>query len=236
VTYINTHLKLPDHVDSSSQFVWYKQRPGDITYEYFEPYENVDTPIAKSIHYHFDDQFIDYSNVDYTIVPIVQTYFSPSKQIRHRIETMESKYNLNYDKLCVLFYRGNDKNTETKICPYEEYLHYVKEIVTRDPSIVFLLQSDETEFLEFMTKHVPNSFYFIDETRHVKKCNSTVDLLMPHLNHEFSKHYLAITIIMSKCKYIVCGSGSCSLWIMFYRGHNKNVYQNLDSQWLSTVI
>ena len=73
-----------------------------------------------------------------------------------------------------------------------------------------------------------NSFYFKDEIRHMKKCNSTVDIKMSSQNYEFSKKYLAITIIMSKCNYIICGSGNCDIWIMLYRGNNNNVIQNLN--------
>ena len=55
---------------------------------------------------------------------------------------------------------------------------------------------------------------------------------MKNKNYDFSKYYLAITLIMSKCKYIICGSGNCSMWIMLYRGNNNNVYQNLNNKWL----
>ena len=52
-------------------------------------------------------------------------------------------------------------------------------------------------------------------------------------NNEFSKYYLAITMIMSECKYVVCGSsGNCSIWIMFYRGNADNVYQFLEDKFV----
>ena len=76
-----------------------------------------------------------------------------------------------------------------------------------------------------------NTFYFVDEIRHMKKQNDTVDKLFRNDIDIFSKNYLAITIIMSKCKLIVCGSGNCSIWIMFYRGNSTNVYQNLNNRW-----
>jgi hypothetical protein len=84
-----------------------------------------------------------------------------------------------------------------------------------------------------ISKYPNNYFYFKDEIRHMKKCNSTVDIIMRDKNFEFSKYYLAITIIMSKCKYIICGSGNCSLWIILYRGHAKNIFQNLNNIWIS---
>ena len=88
-----------------------------------------------------------------------------------------------------------------------------------------------------MTNKFPdNSFYFKDEIRHMKKCDDTVDIKMKSQNYEFSKKYLAITIIMSRCKYIICGSGNCDIWIMFYRGNNKNVIQNLNGTWYNSAF
>ena len=123
--------------------------------------------------------------------------------------------------------------TETKLSSYDEYLIYANLIMKQNPDVLFLIQSDETEFIEFISDKFPNnSFYFKDEIRHVKKCNSTVDILMCEKNFIFSKYYLAITMIMSKCKYIVCGSGNCSVWIMLFRGNNNNVYQYSNGKWL----
>jgi hypothetical protein len=234
IEYINSNSEMPKYIDSSEQFKWYKVDQNDITYEYFEHYDNVENQIINyPINYHQTHQFSNYSNLDYcNILPIIKKYFSPSKNIINIIENIEKKYSLIHDNICVLFYRGNDKVTETKLCDYDEYLKHANLILEKNPSIVFLIQSDETEFIEFMEEKFPrNSLCFKDEIRHMKKCNNTVDILMKDKNYEFSKYYLAITIIMSKCKYIICGSGNCSMWIMLYRGNNNNVYQNFDGEW-----
>jgi len=59
---------------------------------------------------------------------------------------------------------------------------------------------------------------------------------MSSTNSEFSKLYLDITVIMSKCKYTICNSGNCSIWIMFYSGHNKNVIQYLKGTWYNSGV
>ena len=152
-------------------------------------------------------------------------------------EEMENKYNLDYQNICVLFYRGNDKNTETLICDYDQYIDIAKNILNCNPSIQFLIQSDETEFIEKMISEFPSrSFYFSDETRHIHKCNNTVDIVMRDKNHIFSKYFLAITLIMSKCKYMICGSGNCSLWATFYRENNKNIVQNFNGRWYYNIV
>ena len=240
--YINLNKRLPNNVDSSEQFKWYKDKEisnKDITYDYFEHYQNIqDVDILYPIRYHHEHQYNNYANIDYKcITPLIKKYFSPSAEINNIINDIEKKYNLEYENICVLFYRGNDKNRETKKCSYEEYLIYINKLLEKNPKLMFLVQSDETEFIEFITNKYPdNSFYFKDEIRHMKKCDDTVDKKMSSQVFEFSKKYLAITVIMSKCKYIICGSGNCDIWIMLYRGNNKNVIQNLNGTWHDTEL
>ena len=250
IYYINANnLKFPDLVDSSQQFKWYKEcQNEDITFNYFEHYDNinVNNEIIKKIHVNDmpdkhlmpgENQFTVYQYLDFdSIKPVITKYFSPSKNILNIIQNMEKKYNIDYNNICVLFYRGNDKNSETLICDYSEYLVYANKILEINPDILFLIQSDETEFINFISERFPNnSFYFNDEIRHIHKCNSTVDFIMKDKNPTFSKYYLAITIIMSKCKYIICGSGNCSLWIILYRGNNNNIIQNLNNKWYYNI-
>ena len=247
VEFINLNNKLPDIVDSSQQFQWYKNKNKnkDITFDYFQDYKDISNIcIIKPINYHdgpkweSQNQFTNYANLHYNgIIPLIKKYFSPSLEINNIINNIEAKYNLIYENICVLFYRGNDKNRETLKCSYDEYFFYANQIIAKNPKIIFLIQSDETEFIEFISNKFPdNSFFFKDEIRHMKKCNNTVDIIMKCSNYEFSKKYLAITIIMSKCKYIICGSGNCDIWIMFYRGNNNNVIQNLNGTWYNSVF
>jgi hypothetical protein len=242
VNFINTIQQLPSNIDSSEQFEWYKNdenKNRDITFDYFENYNNVTgISIVCPINYHWSFQFNNYSNLDYKcITPLIKKYFSPSLEINETINHIEKKYSLLYDNICVLFYRGNDKNRETIKCSYDEYLNYANKLLQIEPNLMFLVQSDETEFIEFITDKFPNnSFYFNDEIRHMKKCDDTVDIKMKSKNYVFSKIYLAITIIMSRCKYVICGSGNCDIWIMFYRGSNKNVIQNLNGAWFNNIF
>lgn len=240
VKYINQHKKLPDTIDGQSLFSWYKTQENyhkDITYDYFQRESDIDDNVQpmyeKNILYDHDDQFIDYATIDFpSIQPLIQRYFSPSQHILEMIQTMEEKYGLvtsvkrNYDNICVLFYRGNDKMRETKICEYKDVFIKARSILEANPTIQFLIQSDETEFIQAAITEFPdNSFYFQDEIRHIPKCNDTVDKVYRSSNHIFSMFYLAITIVMSRCKYIIYGSlGNCSIWIMFYRNGVEGTY------------
>ena len=235
IQYFNNEGILPDDVDSTFMFEWYKINTcRDITFEYFKHYNEYDTICFDiSIDYHEGYQYADYSTLKYNdIIPFMIKYFSPSVEIENIIADIEKKYELDYNKICVLYYRGNDKNGETEICGYDEYILFARDILKKDPTICFLIQSDESEFIEEMTLIFPNSIYCKEEIRHMPKKMSTVDKEMKENIDIFSKNYLAITIIMSKCKYIICGSGNCSIWIMLYRGNSKNVYQNIHGKWI----
>ena len=236
IEFINKNGKFPERVDSSIMFKWYKgfYNNRDITFDYFAHYEETMKETINPIDYHWEHQYNDYTKIDYyKICPIVRKYFSPANEIKNMIANIENKYKLDYSNLCVLFYRGNDKNRETTICGYDEYLGYAKRIMSKNPNTIFLLQSDETEFINYFAQLYPNNhIVFKDEIRHTYKCNSTVDILFKQHNFLYSKYYLAITIIMSKAKYIVCGSGNCSIWILFYRENAKNVFQNLNGTWI----
>jgi hypothetical protein len=238
IEYYNKYNKLPDRIDCSKQFQWYKPinyKKGSLIDEYF--YENKDILIdlPRPIDYSEKYQYKNYKELDYIkIIPFIHRYFPITPQIQQEINYIEEKFKLkdNYNNICVLFHRGNNKSIETKLCPYEETLKQAKKILESNPNIFFLLQSDETYFIEYMTRHLPRTFYLKGEIRHIHKKQTSVDIINnKDTNFIFSKKYLAITHIMSKCKYIICGSGNCSIWIALFRENADNIIQYFNGVW-----
>ena len=117
VGYFNTHNKIPNIVDSSSQFELYKpnnSKSTDITYYYFKKNNDDDIKYNEHVNFKHKHQYINYKNINYKLIcPFITKYFDPSREIIQIISMMEIKYNINYSNTCVLFYRGNDKITET---------------------------------------------------------------------------------------------------------------------------
>lgn len=236
VFFFNAHKKLPLIVDSSEQFASYKinKSTNDITFHYFEDKKDkTEFSFTQPIEFNQNYQFRNYANIRYsTITPFISKYFSPSAEIKNKILFLIGKYNIDYENTCVLFYRGNDKNRETRICGYDEYVVHAQNILHKYPGIKLWVQSDETEFIEKMLSEFPrDTFIMSDEIRHIKKCDSTVDKMKNDID-KYSQFFFAITLIMSKCKIITCGTGNCSLWLMLYRGGTENVYQNYNGNWL----
>ena len=229
VQYFNRHRKLPETIDTSNAFNWY--RPG-IMDSYFTVDPRKITYRGPILYEHFH-QYTDYMKLDYAGVKLfLQKYFTPSEEVKDLIEYFEAKYELDYQNICVLFYRGNDKATETALPNYTDYIKRARIILEERPQTRFLVQSDETEFIDTMVAELGDKVvWFKDEIRHIPKALTTVDKVCDDA-FKFSKLYLAITIVMSKCPYIICGSGNCSIWIALFRGSAKGMQQFLKGSWI----
>jgi hypothetical protein len=223
VHYINTYKRLPQFVDTGYTLDWYKpegQSSRNIFPDYFTCDENMKIEYTRDINYTENDQFKNFELLDFEkLSPLIQKYFQPSDEIKGIMREIESKYSIDYENTCALFLRGNDKSTECTIPEYDFYRTAVKDIREKNPDIRFMVQSDETEFIETMSSELSNYFVCKDEIRHINKSVTTVDAVFKHLNYDFSKKFLAIIIIMSKCKHVVCNYGNCSIWITLFRGN-----------------
>lgn len=229
IQFFNKYKQLPDIYDTTGFYTWYKKdTTDDITFKYFKHYDLINDNIRyiKEIDYNECYQYKNYKKLDYELLlPFINKYFTPTEEIEMIKSIMEKKYSLEYDNICVLFYRGNDKITEIKLPSFNEYIQYGKQLLKTNPNITFLIQSDETNFINAMKEEFTNHIIFNDEIRHIYKMNTTVDKVYKEQNNIYSLKYLAITLIMSKCKYIICNSGNCSIWTIFFRGNTDNIIQ-----------
>jgi hypothetical protein len=193
---------------------------------YFNKYEVPLVSELKKCNFKHWSQFHPYSDILIeSAKPFALSLFSPSSYILNMVKEIEVKYNIDYDNTCVLFLRGGDKATETKIPTYEDYLTEVQKNHQAE-NLRYLIQSDESEFIVQMTDTLKQSFYFKDEIRTISRSRKgQVDKCYEANNFEFTMQFLAITIIMSKCKYVYCNTGNCSLWIRLYRTLSSGFYQ-----------
>jgi hypothetical protein len=234
IQYFNeNNFKLPGKVDSTKSYTWYKKNKNDEIYDFFICDKNMDVSFTSNVvNYKQTDQWIDYRKLDINLItPFIKKYFTPTPDIYQNVKNIEEKYNIDdYSNLCVLFYRGNDKQAETKyrkknLASYHKYLTDAYKIIKTFPDTRFLIQSDETEFIDTMLEKIPNSFILTNEIRHMKNNpKTTVDKVFKY-THEYSKKFLAIILIMAKCNHIILNNGNCGIWTVFYRGNTNNVIQ-----------
>jgi len=141
IQYFNNHKELPNDVDTSEQYDWYKEYDkNDITFKYFKDYNEINEIIKynKNIDFKNYYQYKVYSKLDFEgILPFVKKYFTPSDNIINIQEEMEKKYDLDYKNICVLFFRGNDKSSEVDLPSYDEYIYHGKNALIKNPNITF---------------------------------------------------------------------------------------------------
>lgn len=239
INFINFKLHIPNNVDSSDYFNQYKyNNTEDITYDYFEHYDNMkNIDIIYSIKYDLNNELNDYSKLDFIhICPLIQKYFSPSNNIKKIIDNIEKKYKLDFNNILAVYYRGTDKLNETKLASFEEFYNKILEIINIDKNINILIQTDTAQFMDYINDKNLKNTIVIKENIMSYSNNGIHNEKSTKENYYDMLNLLSTFIIISKCKYILCSSGNCSLWIMFYRNNNKNVLQYLNGIWYNTIF
>ena len=238
---INDRGQLPDMVDSSDQFDLYK--PGaltDVTYHFFEHYRNVHVVPAITTAVHnfncWTSQYDSYATLDFkNLVPIVKKYFSPSVLVQAKIAKLKDTYGVDPSCTIGVHYRGTDKQVETQTPEFEVFYLKMRELSEQNPDCKILLQTDTAQFVDYIrSKDLKNVVMFEDikpsyTTKGVHNENSKEQ------NYKDMQILLPSLYIMSTCRHIVCGSGNCPLWMMFFRGHNHNVHQCYNNAWYPVV-
>jgi hypothetical protein len=238
INYFKEYKKLPLHVDSSLQFDLYKEINIDITYDFFENYDNINFDQNIENYKNIEimtiyEHISNYKKVDYkSISPFVKKYFTPSIKIKNIYNNLIEKYNIDTENCIGLYYRGTDKKNETVIDSFDSYYNKLNEIINIENNIKIIIQTDSAQFLDYIKNKNLNNIIIISE--------NTTSYTDKGIHNEKSKsenyidiqNLFATFLIISKCKYIICSSGNCSIWMMYYRENDNNVFQNLDKNWL----
>jgi hypothetical protein len=228
--FFNEFKKPPDEIDDKEQFTFFKERAEQyIVPEFFDtligniPY-NREVSMTREPG---EVSFGDYSKLVFDdIEPFVDKYFSPSIRVYDIINGYIQKYGIKFDNTCAVFYRGNDKSRECEITPHSDFIYKAREILLKNPDIQFLVQPDETEFLEEFTNAFPLNTFHFSETPHMRRKNSAIFYELPASKKtEHGCYFLAAVIVMSRCKHLITHSGNGGMWSVLYRGSFNNVHQ-----------
>lgn len=232
IEFFNRNKKLPTIVDSSTQFSFYKSQNEDLSKILFiesdnkiEYYKNINISNSND-----EPQFSNFDLLNFDdINPFIDKYFRPTEIINDIIDRFITKYSIVFEDTCSVFYRGNDKRTETNIPDYHIFFDKCSKIIEDNPNILFLVQTDEYEFFEEFNKLFTNSIR-IEEVPMIRRQNSVVHQQV-HRSElpQLAMNFLSATLIVSKCKFLVTNSGNCGYWSVLFRGNSKNVYQYLTA-------
>jgi hypothetical protein len=142
------------------------------------------------------------------------------------------KYSIHPENCIALYYRGTDKATELELDSFDSYYLKLNEVLEKEKDLQVILQSDSAQFIEYMKGKSLNNSIIIEELSRSYTAHGIHNEKSKDENFIDIHFFFAVVLILSKCKYIVCSSGNCSLWMMYYRGNAKNIHQNLNKVWL----
>ena len=238
---LNDCLLLPI-VNSSGLFDMYKiDKDKDITYEFFEHYNNIVENILgldqKYIKYDITDgfQFDNYKDLPYEyLLPFVKKYFTPSGKILDIHYLLIQKYNIDLENLVGIYYRGTDKYLETPLASFESFYNKLNEVLEKEnPGMQILVQTDSGQFLDYMKEKCVNNKIIVITENGTSYTNKGIHNEKTNKENYVDMHFLLSTfLILSKSKHLICSSSNCSIWMVYYRGGAENVYQSLDGKWL----
>jgi hypothetical protein len=180
-------------------------------------------------------QFDNYKNVDYSaILPFVKKYFAPSKDIINTSNNLLSEYKIDTSNCIGLYYRGTDKCNETRLGGFKVYYDKLTEIINKEENknLQILLQTDSGQFLDYMKEKKINNIIIIHQNRVSYTSRGIHREQTRQTNYQDIKYLFATFLIISKCKYLICSSGNCSIWMMYYRENANNIYQFFNNKWM----
>ena len=227
---------IPKKINTANMFYIYKKNLDknftDIRNRFFKEPQTYDISYNIPIIFSptdIDHQFSDYSLINYSsLTPLINQYFQPSDVISNTINYYNIKYEINPENICVIRYRGTDKNTETILPVYSEFIEKAKQIQMDNPGIRFFVLTDETEFLNECLSKLSNVFYISEMATISSKYGKGVHNSGLVNGEKDIFYFLAAVYIASKCKYIITTSGNVDMWIQLFRGHNKGVLQYIN--------
>lgn len=233
IKFFNINKALPDVVDSSEQFAFYKKDEKENIVPAFYEDSNQTIEHTKEIVVTQEPgeiSFGDYSKIHFSEVSqFVNKYFHPSIEVQKMINDYWVKYAIDPENTCAVFYRGNDKQRECEVTPYGHFIDRAHEVLAGNPNIRFLVQPDETEFLEAFKAAFPDRCFYFKETPHMRKKNSAIFYeLPPEKKTQHGQLFLASVIVMSMCKHVINHSGNGGMWLCLYRGNTDNVHQFMN--------
>ena len=222
-----SHGILPDKIDYSMGFKRFKSDPErDIFPDFYRinPDQEV-TPKNIILPDENRKQFEIYDFEYYN--QVVKRFFNPSGVVTDRWQMLTEKYDIDPEKTVSVLYRGTDKGTEVRLASPEDYLDVVKQILDQTPANRVLVQTDQTQVLDYFKSELGNMVVSFSETPSTsgKDAMNTVMENEGKDTMDWMQWFDAALRCVAECAYVVNHTGNCGLWMNLYRGNVDNVFQ-----------
>lgn len=240
----NQNKGLADIVDRTQQYEHYKLSKGENLIPVYFDEQPDPIPYNGEVRLTTDKTFYQFS--DYRLLcfdevkPFMDKFFTPSDYVMSIVRHYEEKYQIDYENTCGVFFRGNDKNRETKIAPHGEFIQQTRLLEyqlgldsVEAANLRYWVLPDEPEFWDAFRAVYSEHSITPDELPMCHNKNSAMFLELPQSDRaDYGAKFLAAVIVMSRCKHLITHSGNCGMWAVLYRGNIDNVHQWLIDKWI----
>lgn len=223
-----SHGIIPDKISYAMGFKRLKKDPDrDIFPDFYKIDPRVSVQLLKTVtlpdenRKQFDLYDFEYYN------PVVQRFFGPSDVILDRKNQLLNKYKINPSETIAVLYRGTDKYTEVRLGDPQAYLHTVRQILQQTNAKKVLVQTDQTQILDFFKKELGDMVVYFEETPTTTNKDSMISNMENSKGDmtDWMQWFDAALRCVSNCAFVVNHTGNCGLWMNLYRGNTINVFQ-----------
>ena len=155
----------------------------------------------------------------------VKKYFSPNDVVQNRKNEFISKYSITPSNCLAIHYRGTDKIAEVKLTPIDFYIKRANEILSIEPDLKLLIQTDDFHILDRLKREFPNAVR-INELP-VSNNGRSVHLCPPLIKKglDYAIDFFASILLISQCKHVITHTGNVAFWTLLYRNSYNNFTQ-----------
>lgn len=222
------HGIIPERIDYSLGYRHFKKDPNRDIYSDFHKINKeidlnlfVNIPLPDSNRCQFDLYRFDVYN------KVRDRFFNPSDLILEKKNFLNVKYKFDSQKTISVLYRGTDKGTEIRLGSPAEYLNVVKNILKNNPDFKVLLQTDQTQVIQYFYEQLGDILITFEETPSTIS-NKVIWSLVEQSDKDsidWSQWFDAALRCVSECKYLVNHTGNVAFFANLYRGNVNKVYQ-----------
>jgi hypothetical protein len=222
------HGIVPERIDYSLGYRHFKKNPEQDIYPDFHHIDSskdldlfVDLEIPDSNRCQFDIYNFEVYN------KVRDRFFGPSSIINERKKFLIEKYNIDFEKTISVLYRGTDKGTELRLANPQDCLIVTKRILDKNPGYKVLLQTDQTQVIQYFYEHLGDILITFEETPSTTS-NKVIWNLMEQQGADsinWSQWFDSALRCVADCKYLVNHTGNVAFFANLYRGSVNNVYQ-----------
>lgn len=223
-----SHGIIPDKISYAMGFKRFKADPErDIFPDFYKIDPSVPVQLLKTVTLpdenkkQFDLYDFEYYN------PVVKRFFGPSDVVSERKNQLLNKYKINPSETIAVLYRGTDKYTEVRLGSPQAYLQAVQQLLHQTNAKKVLVQTDQTQVLDFFKQELGDMVVHFDETPTTsgQEAMNTVMENEGNDTMDWMQWFDAALRVVSECAFVVNHTGNCGLWMNLYRGNTTNVFQ-----------